>query len=536
MNQAPRLGRRARWAVPSGAVAAVGVVVAGSVLAGAQAAPALPARTPAQLIAAILANKPVPASLSGTIVTNAALGLPDLPGTGDPTSIASLLTGSHTIKIWYARPGQLRLALPVQLGETDLRVDGRQVWLWDSQTNTATHLVLPAGPGFPAPRSRAWMSSSGDAQSATSMSSSGKAQSSTTTYSSSTGYSSSVTQSVVTVGSPTPQQVARRLLAAIGPTTAVSVQSNITIAGRAAYQLVLAPKNPESLIGRVSIAVDASRYIPLRVQVFARGAASPAYQVGYTSISLARPAASNFSFTPPPGAKVKTVRPSALPLAGFPPGAMQVNGGGFIRAPRRVIACPSIRAKLKGRPTGRRILSAECARFSAGLVKPGKSYVLTGPLPKGSLTMNPLRAALKGVRIGLPKHLSRSQRQHLLKMLRRDMARARRLHPGAGWHGAGWYGYAPGAAPPLPPGLPGAPRVIGSGWTAVGVFPAAGLTGSAGGAAGALLRSATAVHGSWGSGRLLRTSLLSVLITSDGKALIGAVAPSVLYAAAAQAK
>ena len=53
---------------------------------------------------------------------------------------------------------------------------------------------------------------------------------------------------------------------------------------------------------------------------------------------------------------------------------------------------------------------------------------------------------------------------------------------------------------------------------------------------GALLRSATPVHGSWGSGRLLRTSLLSVLITSNGKALIGAVAPSVLYAAAAQAK
>lgn len=526
MYQAPRFGRRARWAVPSGAVAAVGVVVAGSVLASAQAAPALPARTPAQLIAAILANKSVPASLSGTIVTNAALGLPDLPGTGDPTSIASLLTGSHTIKIWYARPGQLRLALPVQLGETDLRVDGRQVWLWDSQANTATHLVLPASPGFSAPRSRAWMSSSG------------KLHSSAAPASSSTAYSSSVTQSIVTVGSPTPQQVAQRLLAAIGPTTAVSVQSNITIAGRAAYQLVLAPKNPESLIGRVSIAVDASRYIPLRAQVFARGAASPAFQVGYTSISFARPAASNFSFTPPPGAKVKTVRPQAGPPALFPLGALRGdNGGGFLRAPRRMIACPSIRAKLKGRPTGRRILPAKCARISVGLVKPGKSYVLTGPLPKGSLTMNPLRAALKGVPIGLPKHLSRSQRQHLLKQLRKDIARARRLHPGAGWQRAGWYGHAPGAAPPFPPGLPGAPRVIGSGWTAVGVFPATGLTaGPGGGPAGFLLRSATAVHGSWGSGRLLQTSLLSVLITSNGKVLIGAVTPSVLYAAAAQAK
>jgi hypothetical protein len=158
------------------------------------------------------------------------------------------------------------------------------------------------------------------------------------------------------------------------------------------------------------------------------------------------------------------------------------------------------------------------------------------PLPRGSLTMNPTRAAMKRTIIAAPKHLSSSQRQHLLKMLRPGFARARCLHAGPGWHGAGWYAYSPLTNTTFPPGLAGAPRVIGSGWTAVGVFPAAGLTGQAGGEAGALLRSATAVHGSWGSGRLLRTSLISVLITSDGRALIGAVTPSVLYAAAAQAK
>jgi hypothetical protein len=49
----------------------------------------------------------------------------------------------------------------------------------------------------------------------------------------------------------------------------------------------------------------------------------------------------------------------------------------------------------------------------------------------------------------------------------------------------------------------------------------------------ALLKLMTPVHGSWGSGRLLRTSLLSVLITSDGRILAGAVTPAVLYADAA---
>ena len=49
----------------------------------------------------------------------------------------------------------------------------------------------------------------------------------------------------------------------------------------------------------------------------------------------------------------------------------------------------------------------------------------------------------------------------------------------------------------------------------------------------ALLASATPVHGAWGTGRLLRTSLVSVLMTDQGSTFVGAVEPSVLYAAAA---
>ena len=51
-----------------------------------------------------------------------------------------------------------------------------------------------------------------------------------------------------------------------------------------------------------------------------------------------------------------------------------------------------------------------------------------------------------------------------------------------------------------------------------------------------MLHSATPVHGAWGSGRLLRTGLVSVLITDSGHVLIGAVTPQVLYSAAAQVK
>ncbi len=46
------------------------------------------------------------------------------------------------------------------------------------------------------------------------------------------------------------------------------------------------------------------------------------------------------------------------------------------------------------------------------------------------------------------------------------------------------------------------------------------------------LQALTPVSGTWGKGRLLDSSLLSVLVTSDGRVFAGAVDPQVLYAAA----
>ena len=68
------------------------------------------------------------------------------------------------------------------------------------------------------------------------------------------------------------------------------------------------------------------------------------------------------------------------------------------------------------------------------------------------------------------------------------------------------------------------------------MLPAAGVAGAGGQAQGilsALQLAATPVHGYWGSGRLLRTSLFSALLLGNGQVLIGATVPSVLYSAAA---
>ncbi len=49
---------------------------------------------------------------------------------------------------------------------------------------------------------------------------------------------------------------------------------------------------------------------------------------------------------------------------------------------------------------------------------------------------------------------------------------------------------------------------------------------------GTWLEALPRVSGDWGSGRLLSTHLLTVLLTDDGRVLVGAVDPATIEAAA----
>ena len=60
MNPLLKLSRRARWAVPAGVVAITAGVTAGSMISIAQASPELPARSPAQLLAAVAGHSSPP--------------------------------------------------------------------------------------------------------------------------------------------------------------------------------------------------------------------------------------------------------------------------------------------------------------------------------------------------------------------------------------------------------------------------------------------------------------------------------------------
>ncbi|WP_300610918.1 outer membrane lipoprotein carrier protein LolA [Trebonia sp.] len=374
-----RLSRRGRWLVPAAAVVVTGGVVVASQLTIAQAAPALPARTPAQLLAQVSADAKLP-PLTGTVVETASLGLPQLPQAANPTALSSLLTGSHTLQVYYESPQHFRLQVPQTLSETDLIRDGNKAWLWQSAPDTVTEYTWPNGAARRAPAE------------------------------------------LPAVPALTPQQAANELLAAVGTTTTVTLQSNVLVAGEPAYQLVLAPKDPRSLIGRVVIAIDGKYGVPLRVQVFASGATSPAFQVGYTRLSFGTPAPANLQFTPPPGATLTVVN----------------LGTGH------------------GTPSGG-------APDQTGFGLFGSGWLTVAELPQSDLSLS-------------------------------------RTVPGSSG--------------------PSAPVSSGPG----------GLGGDSQAVLSALLAAARPVHGSWGSGTLLTSSLVSVLMT-DGEVYVGAVQPSVLYAA-----
>lgn len=251
-----------RWLVPTAAAVAVigSGAAAGTIVASAK--PSLPDRSAAQLLVDIQTAKVD--GFSGTVVENADLGLPavsGLKGSGN-ADITSLVAGSNTAKVWYAGEDRVRFALLGTQGETDMIRNGSNVWLWKSAEKTASHFTIPAEAGRRHP------------------------------------------ESLGEVLPKTPQEAADAALAAIDPTTVVSTTGAAKVAGRDAYELVLSPKDTASLIGQVRLAIDAEHHIPLRVDVYAKNATSPAVRVAFHQISFVVPDAEQFAFNAPPGTTV----------------------------------------------------------------------------------------------------------------------------------------------------------------------------------------------------------------------------------------
>jgi len=266
------------------AIIAPVLIAAGAITipAVANAASTPPSKTAQQVLALIAGAKD--AAYSGTVEQTSDLGLPQLPSVGpgsshtgsDATSqLLDLLTANHTARVFVDGATKERLQVLDSLAERDVVRNGSEVWTYDSKSKTATHVtVAPHTPGShlsspdnatPGP----------DAQTLT------------------------------------PAALADKFLAAIQPSTTVSVTSTASVAGRPVYQLELTPKTGSTLISSVTLSVDATTGLPLKVVVDARGQKADAFTVGLRSIDFSTPAASLFDFTPPKGATVTTPKTDA---------------------------------------------------------------------------------------------------------------------------------------------------------------------------------------------------------------------------------
>lgn len=264
-----------RWLVPLGAATLVaGAVAAGQVTASAD----LPPRTPQEVL--VLAQQAEVEAFSGTVETRTELGLPDLAalgvgggggpdGEGTGVDVISLLTGDNTVRVWVDGPERLRAQLLEEVSETNLVRNGDELWVYRSADATALHATLPERPEREA-------------------------------------------EPPATAPVPTPQKVADRVLGTLEPSSEITAGEQVVVAGRDAYDLRVSPDDPRSLVGAVSLAVDADTGAVLRVRVEARGQDEPAVEVGWSAWTPERPDATIFDFSPPPETTVEEVEPGTV--------------------------------------------------------------------------------------------------------------------------------------------------------------------------------------------------------------------------------
>ena len=277
-----------RWLVPLGVVCLAGLAAVG-VLRARGTSDTLPKAVPAALVSAVQHNED--AGFSGTVVSQLSLGLPALYAlpalakrNGD-ASFSSLLDGSHTMQVWYGGRDRQRVALLGAGEETDLFRNGSDLWQWSSSDGVAVHTKLKQHAGLAL-----------DEQPAEAL---------------------------------TPASLAASALSALDPDTSLSVDDEVTVADRRAYELVMTPHSDATKIGSVHVAIDGVTKVPLGVQIYPKGSTSAAIDVAFTTIRFGMPAERNFQFDPPANATVSEVGSQLTALRTPAAAVAAVTGSGW---------------------------------------------------------------------------------------------------------------------------------------------------------------------------------------------------------------
>lgn len=269
------MASRRRFALPAVLAGAIAVGAAVPALA-AGSRPNLATVTPQRLVEQVLSDHTT--ALSGVVTWTPDLGLPSLSaltgGQGVPSAGAfdptTLLTTAQSFHVWIDGSEE-RIQAPSSLAETDIVRDGSRISLWDSSTQHVTNVVIPPGPaGGNAPAFD-------------------------------------------------PTTLASQIVSHLeGAGTTVTVGAPVDVYGIPCQVLQLAPADPStSTVTAVDIAVDAATGTPLQVTINAAGQATPALQVGFSSVTLAPPEPSVFAVPSGSSSSIDVLTPAGLQPAKF---------------------------------------------------------------------------------------------------------------------------------------------------------------------------------------------------------------------------
>lgn len=179
--------------------------------------------TARQLESRILASEHE--SFEGYAESSANFGLPDFPAF---SSVTPLLDGVTRMRVWQASPDRWRVATLSDAGEKDTYQAGHDEYIWDSGEELLTGIFgqrtvrLPQAADF------------------------------------------------------VPSALAVRIIGQAGRRSRLRLLAPRRVAGRSAAGLAIIPASQESSIGQADIWADPATGLPLLVEIFARGAATPA--------------------------------------------------------------------------------------------------------------------------------------------------------------------------------------------------------------------------------------------------------------------
>jgi outer membrane lipoprotein-sorting protein len=215
--------------------------------------------------------KPPPESLARAV--HGALTAPDVQGISARISFTNHLIGSTNLqgadpiltgasgRLWISNDGRMRLELQSDNGQdAQVLVSKSGFWIYDPSSNTEYRGTLPAD--------------------------------------SHNGKQADKIPSVAQIQQRISELIQHANLSGAIPSD---------VAGQAAYTVRVSPKHDGGLLGSAQLAWDATRGVPLRFAIYARGQDKPVIQLKVTDVSYGKVPASDFAVSPPRGAKVVTV-------------------------------------------------------------------------------------------------------------------------------------------------------------------------------------------------------------------------------------